>query len=382
MLPRAHKTRFRKSSLALLLSALVVPAQVRNPSSSATPSGDSTVSATGPLHIPNRSPTPLFQGEQGKQRPEIRYDPKTDTVTLKILVQDPNGYFIPNIRRENFAVYEDGVRQQNATVEIEHAPVTLGLLLEYGGRYPSLNRRLAWEVSGAGTQLLGELGRQDRIAVWTYGDKVMQVVDFSPASAELDRSISTLKPPDVSETNLYDALIFVLNRMKMVNGRKAIVLISSGIDTFSKASYEDARAAAREAGTPIYIINLGPTLRAAVEIQEAPAVLAKLPWQDIENKLSELATASGGRLYSPDSTIDLSSTYDDIMENLRVRYVITYKSTGTENPNAPSKVRVELVDPKTGQPLQIVDANGKPIHANVIFQDTYTPVGTLGPNSR
>ena len=56
-------------------------------------------------------------------------------MTLKFVVQDPNGYFIPGIRRENFAVYEDGTRQTNANVDIEHAPVTLAVFVENGGHY-------------------------------------------------------------------------------------------------------------------------------------------------------------------------------------------------------------------------------------------------------
>jgi hypothetical protein len=58
------------------------------------------------LHIPNRASTPLFKGTQGTQRTEIRYDPAAGTGTMKVLVQDPNGYFVPNIRPENFAVYD------------------------------------------------------------------------------------------------------------------------------------------------------------------------------------------------------------------------------------------------------------------------------------
>jgi hypothetical protein len=95
-----------------------------------------------PLKIPDRAPSSLFHGQQGKQRTEIHFDPATGTVTVKLLVQDPNGYFIPGIRRENFAVYVDGVRQNDAAVEIEHAPVTLAVLFEYGGRYPGLNKSL------------------------------------------------------------------------------------------------------------------------------------------------------------------------------------------------------------------------------------------------
>jgi hypothetical protein len=91
------------------------------------------------LQVPNRPSTALFQGAQGKQRTEIHFDPATQVVTIKMLVQNPRGYFIPNIRRENFAVYENGVRQENASVEIEHAAISLGVLLEYGGRYQALN---------------------------------------------------------------------------------------------------------------------------------------------------------------------------------------------------------------------------------------------------
>ena len=77
-------------------------------------------------------------------------------------------------------------------------------------------------------------------------------------------------------------------------------------------------------------------------------------------------------MYTPETTIDLSDIYDDMMENLRVRYVITYKSSNTASLSAPRTVRVELVNPKTGGPLQIVDANGKKIDANVIVEESYT----------
>ncbi len=88
----------------------------------------SAASKAGQVGIPNRPKEPLFQGQQGKQKAEIHYDPPTGMVMLKLLVQDPNGYFVPNIRRGNFVVYENGARQQNVEVEVEHAPVSLAVL--------------------------------------------------------------------------------------------------------------------------------------------------------------------------------------------------------------------------------------------------------------
>jgi VWFA-related protein len=328
------------------------------------------------VRIPDRASKPLYKGEQGKQKTELQYDPGAGVVTLRFLVQDPNGYFIPNIRPEDFAVFEDGVRMRDVSVTVEHAPVTLGLLLEYGGRFPSLNRDLAGEISRAGHQLLEALGKDDKIAVWTYGDSLNQFADFSRDRQSVDSSLLSLKPPEVSETNLYDAVISAIGILRPVAGRKAIVLISSGVDTFSKAKYEDALAAARESAAPIYAISLGPVLRDTTQLH---GMKISIDWKGAESKLQEIARASGGRLYSPDSIIDLSATYDDMMENLKVRYVITYHSPNRNASTIPRKVRVELQDPKTGKPLQITDAHGRPITASVIAQQSYTPASEARP---
>jgi hypothetical protein len=213
--------------------------------------------AEGPLRIPERPATPLFRGEQGKQKTEISYDPRSGIVTLKPVVQDSQGYFIPGIHGDNFTVYEDGVRQTNATVEIEHAPVSIGLLIEYGGHQPGFNKDLVMEVSRAARQLLSALGEEDQVAVWAYGDTVKQLADFSPGRQSLDGFFLDLMPPGVWETNLYDALVYALNGMKAVARRRAIVLISTGVDTFSKTSYDTVLAAAANGDTPIYAIGLG-----------------------------------------------------------------------------------------------------------------------------
>ncbi len=333
------------------------------------------------VHTPSRPSTSLFKGEQGNQKTEIYFDRATGVVTMKMLVQDSNGYFIPNIRRDNFAVYENGVRQQNATVDIEHAPVSLAVLMEWGGRYQALNRALGDQVPRAAHQLLDELGRQDKVAVFRYGDRVDRVADFSSGREALDTIFASVDKPDFSELNFYDALISTVDYMKKVSGRKAILLISSGVDTFSKARYQDALAVAREGGTPIYVIDIAPALRTSVERASSNlGPYARIDWNRAESQLQEIAKSSGGRMYPAESTFDLSGVYDDLMENLRVRYVITYKSSSGGDLGTPRTVRIELVDPSTGGPLEIVDANGKPVRSQLFFEHTYTPVSAVGLN--
>ena len=325
------------------------------------------------IHVPNRPSTRLFQGEQGRQKTEIHFDPATQVVTIKMLVQDPNGYFIPNIRRENFAVYENGARQQNATVEIEHAAVSVGLLLEYGGRYESLNEALNQAVSLAANQLLDEIGNGDKVAIWMYNDKVEEICGFTQEHDASREALSRLRAPPFSELNFYDAVLATVPRMQVLTGRKALLVISSGLDTFSKATYEDALRSAGQSGTPIYAMDLAPVIRSRVSVSSSAVPYARLDWQRAESELRRIAQASGGRMYSLPSTLDLAGIYDDLMENLRVRYVVTYKSTTDPDVNGARTVRIELVDSRTGGPLRIADANGKVVRSKVIVEDNYFP---------
>jgi Ca-activated chloride channel homolog len=327
----------------------------------------------GQIRIPTQAATSLFAGKQGKQKTEISFDPATRMVTLKFLVQDPNGYFIPNIRRDNFVVYENDVRQQNVTCEIEHAPVSLLLLLESGGRAPGFNREASQKVTEAAEEFMDELGREDRIAIWKYNDKVDKIADPSDSREKLSSILLGLDAPEVSETNLYDAIIFATEQMRPIAGRKAIILISSGIDTFSKAHYQDVLQTVQAANTPIYTIGLTRVLRDIAEREYRTGPVAKMDWTKAEVELQKIASASGGRAYVPENTVDLSPIYDDMMENLKVRYVLTYRSSNDLDPNTPRFVRVALVDPNTGGPLRIVDANAKTIPAMVVVQDSYTP---------
>src|SRR5712675_3296440 len=65
------------------------------------------------VSVPNRPPSPLFKGEQGAQQSEIKFKPATRQVTIKLHVEDPNGYFLPNQHKDNYDDYEEEVRQKN-----------------------------------------------------------------------------------------------------------------------------------------------------------------------------------------------------------------------------------------------------------------------------
>jgi hypothetical protein len=206
------------------------------------------------------------------------------------------------------------------------------------------------------------------------------VSDFSQDRDSLATRILTMTGPEFSETNLFDAVIGTIDQMRRIKGRKAILLISSGIDTFSKATRDEALKAAQASDSPIYALGLSSYLRQITSMENPGEPTAKIDWRAAESNLSELAKASGGRTYLPQSTVDLSPIYSDMLENLKVRYVITYKSSTEADLNSPRTVRVDLVNSQAGGPLQIVDANGRKINAQVILQQSYIPAQATAGN--
>jgi len=276
------------------------------------------------------------------------------------------------VRRSNFAVFEDGHRQHNVTVEVEHSPVTLAVLMEMGGRSQQLNKTLASDAPYIARPVLDVLGRNDKLAVFTYDDRLHPIVDFDAPPDKWDDAFAGIPLPQFSEANFYDATIQVLDRLAGVSGRKALLIISTGIDTFSRANFEDLLKKAEAANTPFYVIGLGDTVRQSA-IDRASGPLARVDWDACARQLERLARVTGGRAYVDANPFSVPSIYDDIMENLRVRCVITYVSSQPVTIATARTVQVKLVDPKTNAPLRIAEASGRRVTARVIAQATYTP---------
>ncbi len=302
----------------------------------------------------------------------------TRTVTIKLHVEDPNGYFLPNIRPENFAVYEDEVRQKNVSVEVEHSPVSIALLMEAGSRYHEVNKLLGDEMPYFGRELLDVLSPADKIAVFKYDSKLQTLAEFGPYHKDLDGIFNQLSTPDMSEANFYDALLETMNRMENVIGRKAIIAISSGVDTSSKSSFQEVLRAAQDCTTPFYTIGLAPLLQRESAVYGPSAPFARIDWDSAEKRMEKLTKVSGGRAYTIESAVGIPGIYDDVMENLRVRYVVSYVSSNPTSGGPPRKIRVELIDPQTGQQLKIRDSNGKVIAAKIFVQESYMPAEAPG----
>jgi hypothetical protein len=200
---------------------------------------------------------------------------------------------------------------------------------------------------------------------------VKLLADADRTREQLNGLFDQMPIANFAETNLYDALIETLNRMQSMPGRKALLLISTGLDSFSHATFDDVVEAAKRADTPVYGLDVGGQVQRSLVSPLSP--LSKVDWTRASKQLKFLAKASNGRIYLSDTALDARAIYDDLMEHLRVRFVITYTSSAAHGGNSPRQVRVLLVDPRTGGPLRITDTAGKAISARISAGANYTP---------
>jgi VWFA-related protein len=321
------------------------------------------------IRAASRPAASIFQSEPGALRPlQVSFDPRTRAVTITLSVEDPKGYFIPNLRRENFAVYEDGVEQKSAAVEIEHAPLALSVLLEGGSRYQQLNGFLNTEIPFAASKFSEALLPGDKVAVFSYATGVKTLAEVDAPPERLESIFRQFRASGFAESNLYDAVIDVLNRTDHAAGQRALLLISTGLDSFSQATLDDVIARATRAGTPMYCIGLADMVQRTI-LSIGP--VSQLDWNRANKALTRLAQTTDGRAYLRGIDLDSTGIYDDLMERLRVRYVITYTPSLLGTSGLPKKVRVALVDAETRGPLRIVDASGKRIQVRVSTEATY-----------
>lgn len=167
------------------------------------------------------------------QPPEVAFDSARGQVTVRVSPRHLQEVRIPFPLRERLAVLENGVRQPGVSINVEHSPITIAVLIENGGRSHQLNDSITSDAGMLIRPLLDVFDNRDRLGVFAYDDSVRTIVDFDTPSDQRNIALGGLPKPRFSEANFYDASLAVLDRLAAINGRKALLVVSTGIDTFS-----------------------------------------------------------------------------------------------------------------------------------------------------
>ncbi|MFB3922602.1 MAG: VWA domain-containing protein [Terriglobia bacterium] len=314
--------------------------------------------------IPKKT-TPTPAPKQEEKKPEkinpneiFTLSTTTNLVNVDVLVLDQNGNPIPSLTKTNFRLSDDGVPQAISNFGASEAPMTVCMLVEFSNKW--------WGFLYLALQDAYEFVRvvepKDWIAVVSFDMNPQILQDFTQSRYEVTSALDRLRIPGFSEINLYDALAFTIDRMKDIQGRKAILAICTGFDTFSKLNYDQMLKIARSSDAAIYPISILEflTVRRGDTIDSLQA----------RNALTTLAKYSGGQAYFPRFQQDMPAVYQQIAGQLRQQYSLGFSPSNPTKDGKFHKLKVELVD-QQGNPLKIIDQKGKNVKYRVVFREGY-----------
>jgi VWFA-related protein len=203
---------------------------------------------------------------------------------------------------------------------------------------------------------------KDWVAVIDFDMKPHILQDFTQDRYEVRGALDTLRIPGFSEINLWDALAYTIDRMKDIKGRKAIVVVCTGFDTFSKLTYDQALKIARASDTAIYPVSILEfmTVRQGDTIDTLQA----------RNALNTIAKYSGGQAYFPRFEGELPSIYQQVAGQLRTQYSLGFIPTNPSKDGRFHKLKIDLVD-EQGNALRITDQKGKQVKYRIVSRDGY-----------
>lgn len=300
--------------------------------------------------------------------PTFRSD--VNSVSVEVAVMDNKGNFIPKVPAGNFRIFEDDVPQKTTGFNVGEAGMTVALVVEFNAMFQQTYSRTWFETLQAAYTFMEGLKKDDYVAVIAFDMRSEILTDFTTDRSKWQEAMARLRVPGFRESNLYDALVDTADRMSDIEGRKAIVLLASGIDTFSKLTFDKTRKALQVAGVPVYAVSLFQAMRIMGESRMG--AIQRLDFLQADNQLKTFSKETGGQAYFPRFAAEFPQIFQQVNQGLRNQYSLTYSPSNQSRDGKYRKIRVELVNPATNEPLRVTDEKGKPIKYQVIAKGGYT----------
>ena len=294
----------------------------------------------------------LAQGQQPKQRPSPAATPPPKEqadqserifirrVRLPITVVDKKGQFVSGLTRSDFLVFEDKIPQEIETFSDDlgqTSPLYVAVLMDTS---PSTAGKLKFEQESAMNFIQTVIRpRKDRVLFATFDDEITLRQDFTDKLDLLDRAVFGVKKTG-NQTALFDAIWqFCDEKMRSVAGRRVLVVITDGEDTYSRANIRDAIDIAQRTETTIFAISTKAGFSGTVPGVEAGEVKDKK-----DRDLVTLAEETGGVSFFTGDMLSLERSFTKISKELRAQYLITYKPKNDRYDGSFRRLEVRLAE--------------------------------------
>lgn len=346
--------------------------QDQNAPDAGGPGGD-----TGVIAVPKKKPVeatpppapeaPKLTNEPGNKTFTLNVDVPEVTVEVGVLLEKTQ-QFVPNLKPDNFKVYEDGVPQQVLGFKRTEAPITALMLLEFA----STNYNFIYDMRNAAYTFASQLRPQDYVALMTFDLHTHILTDFTQDKQQIQQAIDSLTIPGFSDRNLFDALYEAIDRLERVDGKKYIILIASGRDTFSKINLDQILAKVKAThDITIYAVSTGGAIRAIREGRGGfYSQMRDMDYLQADNEMKTFAQLTEGRWFNPRFVGEMPDIFSSISDSIRSKYLIVYRPSNTKQDGTWRKIKVELVDDE-GNPMLLVDQKQRPLKYQIIARDGY-----------
>jgi VWFA-related protein len=336
----------------------------------------------GPYAIPKKKaedappPPPPVAPKKLEDIPDYSLKVNVPLVNVDVLVTTRDGQFIPGLKQGNFRIIEDGVPQQVTHFNVSQAPITAVLLVEFAATsYIFMLQALQASYAFANT-----LKKDDWVAVAYYDMQPHILVDFTQDKRAVVGALNQWRIPGFAETNLFDALYDTLDRLDRVEGKKYVILVTTGIDTFSKLTLDKIMKKIKDTkDVTIFPISVGFILREYCDTHPGSCrnahgmgiPVGHMDYLQGDNEMRTFAAMTGGRAYFPRFEGELPELFGDISSDIRNQYTLSYAPTNSKLDGTYRKLKVQVVGPDGG-PLKVKDQKGKDVKIDVVARDGYT----------
>src|ERR1022692_949931 len=340
----------------------------------------------GPYAIPKKNPDeapppppPSNTPNKVEGMPDYSIKVNVPLVNVDVLVTTKSGQFVPGLKKDNFRLFEDGAQQQITSFNVSKAPVTAVLLVEFA----STNYGFLRDALQASYAFANTLTKDDWVAVSYYDMQPHILVDFTQDKRAVYGALNQLRIPGFTESNLFDALYDTLDRLDRVEGKKYIILVTTGVDTFSKMTLDKITKKIKDTkDVTIFPISVGWIIRAMYEAQGRSVPhgmgipVGRMDYLQADNEMKTFAAITGGRAYFPRFQAEYGEDFQDIGNDIRNQYSLAYHPTNSKLDGTYRKLKVEVLAPDGGA-LKVKDQKGKDQKIDVVARDGYTAKHTV-----
>jgi Ca-activated chloride channel homolog len=266
------------------------------------------------------APSPDSEDKTPPKRFVIRSE--VDMVTVPVTVRNTKGEFVKGLPKSSFRILEDGKPQEITLFTQEALPTHIAIVLDI-----SESVRSEWgNIKSSTKRFIEHLQQDDRFSLITFNTESLLKMDWGRKTDRLDAVLSSIYCKE--NTKLWDAFSDITTEgFKGVEGKKAIIIMSDGMDTGSEGSFMEALQAAMHSEAAIYVVSKTEAIRQYYEYMSAPVSPEEFARADAA--LRKLAQETGGRVLYPNTFGQLDDIYAQVDEELRNQYTLGYESTNT-----------------------------------------------------